>query len=140
LIYRIFTRTAFELGPSVLASFPPRFPHAVRSNSLSGLATVLLGSNVVAVKDAPRLVAKDLHGHALGRTRADVMARRRPSEVVNEPTRETRRLTRCAPGIVKITHGLPFVMKDVAHDDAPLVLDARGFFAPRFKHGEGVGR
>jgi len=92
----------------------------VSAESLRGLAEVRLRDDVVALKNRPRPVAGDLHGHPLRDAGSDHVADSRPAEIVKEHSRNPGLFTGCLPRGEEPKNPFPFSVKDPRDDDALL--------------------
>jgi len=63
---------------------------------------VVLGSDVVPVKDIPRLVTGDRHGHPLGYSRPDHVANGAPSQIMEQQPRYPNLRACRIPGLSEI--------------------------------------
>src|SRR6266852_5863170 len=78
--------------------------------------------NVVTVEDPPRLVAAQFHGHALRNSGAHHVSDRRPAQIVNNDSGESRLLARRLPGLPEVADRLAVVVEHVRAIRTPLLV------------------
>src|SRR3990172_10090175 len=85
------------------------------------LPKVLRAHDVIAVEDAPALVARDLHGHPVGNPCVDHVSDGRAPEVVAQHPRHTSLPARRHPGYPKVLPTLsgqpPLQVREEVRDD-----------------------
>src|SRR5581483_12295001 len=91
---------------------------------LTGLRSIRVVHDVVAVEHAAGLVAAEFHRNAFGDAGAHHVANRSAPEIVNDNTAESSLPARCFPSLSKIADRFTVVLKHIPAIRTPLLVRA----------------